>query len=203
MLDAVLRRQLRGPLDRIAATLDRPGITPDRLTILGLALGMASAGLAAAALWWPAVVAWWLSRLADGLDGSLARRRIRRVPADSGAGGYLDIVADFTVYGATVVGIGVGAGGSMLPYLAVLFCYYVNGTAFLAFSSVAERTGRKIDDGRSMSFLGGLAEGGETIAVHSLLMLLPGHAGAIATGWAVVVGVSAAQRAWAGYRLLR
>ncbi len=87
-----------------------------------------------------------------------------------------------------------------LPFLLVLLACYVNGTAFLAFSSIAERTGRQRQDGRSLSFLGGLAEGTETIVVHSLWLVIPALAGVIATVWAAVVGVSAAQRIVAGFR---
>ncbi len=79
---------------------------------------------------------------------------------------------------------------------------YVNGAAFLAFSSIAERSGRRIDDGRSLSFLGGLAEGAETIVVHTVWLLLPFWAPQIAVGWAAVVAVSGAQRIVAGYRAL-
>ena len=129
------------------------------------------------------------------------------VPSGSHAGGFLDISSDFVVYGATVVGVAVGAtsgeGASWLPFLLVLLAYYLNGTAFLAFSSIAERADRRIEDGRSLSFLGGLAEGAETILVHSLWLLLPGSADLIAFVWAGVVGLSAAQRMVAGYRSLR
>ena len=122
----------------------------------------------------------------------------------SAAGGFLDITADFAVYGATVVGVAIGAtrqyGADWLPFLLVLLAYYINGTAFLAFSSIAERTGQQREDGRSLSFLGGLAEGTETIAVHSLWLIIPTHAGFIAIVWAVVVGVSATQRLVAGFR---
>lgn len=143
---------------------------------------------------------WLASRLADGLDGPLARRR---GPRDAGAGGFLDITCDFVVYGATVVGVALGAGGPLWPFLLVLLAYYVNGTAFLAFSSIAERADRRIDDGRSLSFLGGLAEGAETVAVHTLWLLLPLWAPRIALVWAALVAVSAAQRVVAGYRALR
>jgi len=145
----------------------------------------------------------------DGLDGPLARRRRAALDCtdrarDSGAGGFLDITADFAVYGATVVGVAIGATAqydvSWWPFLLVLLAYYVNGTAFLAFSSIAERTGRQREDGRSLSFLGGLAEGTETIAVHSAWLVVPAHAGTIALVWAAVVGVSAAQRIVAGFR---
>lgn len=211
MLDARLRRRIGPLLDRAAAGLDVPWITPDRLTALNLGLGLASAGLAAAQLWIPALAAWLLCRLADGLDGPLARRRVaRRAPGyspDSGRGGFWDISADFVVYGATVVGVAVGAtagsGAPWWPFLLVLFAYYINGSVFLAFSSVAERTGHRMDDGRSLSFLGGLAEGTETILVHSLWLILPAVAWQVAAVWAAIVSVSAAGRIVTGYRLLR
>ena len=212
MLDSTARAVLDAPLARAAALLDRPGVTPDRLTAANLVLGLASA-VAAAAQWWvPALVLWLACRLADGLDGPLARRRRAMAspptpPGDAGAGGFFDITADFVVYGAGVVGVAVGAaagyGASELPFLAVLLAYYVNGAAFLAFSSIAERTGRRLDDGRSLSFLGGLAEGTETVVAHGLWLLLPAFAGPIAWVWAALVGVSAAHRVWAGYRALR
>ncbi len=215
MLDAPVRRVLDRPLAALAGLLDRPLVSPDRLTLLGLVTGLASAATAAGQLWWWALGLWLFSRVMDGLDGPLARRRRAAAQghADkasgseapgSEAGGFLDITADFAVYGATVVGVAIGVTGqydaSWLPFLLVLLAYYLNGTAFLAFSSIAERTGRQRDDGRSLSFLGGLAEGTETVVVHSLWLVLPAHAAVIATGWAVVVLLSAAQRMVAGFR---
>ncbi|MEU3473722.1 CDP-alcohol phosphatidyltransferase family protein [Rhodococcus sp. NPDC006774] len=202
MIDSFLRRHLESPLDRCARALDRPAITPDRITAAGLVLGLGSALAAGLQFWLLALFLWIVSRIADGLDGPLARRRA----TTAGAGAFFDITADFVVYGTTVVGVAVGASAAYdapwWPFLLVLLAYYINGTAFLAFSSIAERTGRTIDDGRSLSFLGGLAEGAETIAVHSLWLLLPGISWQIAVVWAAVVAVSSTQRIIAGYRAL-
>ncbi|GAA1688388.1 CDP-alcohol phosphatidyltransferase family protein [Microcella alkalica] len=209
MLDRPVRALLERPVGALAAALDRPGITPDGLTLVGLALGVASAVAAATQLWALALVLWLVSRVLDGLDGALARRRRAdgRVSGDSQAGGFLDITADFLVYGATVLGVALGATAAFdapwQPFAAVLLAYYVNGAAFLAFSSIAERTGRQLDDGRSLSFLGRLAEGTETIVVHSLWLILPFWSWQLATAWAVFVGISAVQRMVAGYRALR
>ena len=193
----------------LARLIDVPWVSPDRLTIAGLAIGVASAGLAAMQCWGAALAAWLLSRLFDGLDGTLARRRRARDPglAASEAGGFLDITADFVVYGITVVGVAVGVAvgyaAPWWPFLLVLLAYYLNGATFLAFSSIAERTGRHMDDGRSLSFLGRLAEGTETIVVHSIWLILPAIAWQIAGVWAALVAVSAVQRMVLGYRLLR
>lgn len=210
MLDAPLRRIIDLPLTVLARLIDRPWITPDRITVAGLVLGMASAAGAALTWWWPALVLWLLSRLLDGLDGALAR--VRRAQQDafgepSEAGGFLDITCDFVVYGATVFGVAVGASTAFdapwWPFALVLLSYYVNGAAFLAFSSIAERTGKRIDDGRSLSFLGRLAEGAETIVVHSLWLIVPMFAWQIAVLWAAFVALSAIQRIVVGYRALR
>ncbi|MGA8978612.1 MAG: CDP-alcohol phosphatidyltransferase family protein [Pedococcus sp.] len=224
MFDSRIRKHLDGPLASLAARVDGTVVTADRVTLAGLVLGLGSAVAAASQLWLLALALWLVSRACDGLDGPLARHRAgssrapggagagvgtgaASVPSGSHAGGFLDISSDFVVYGATVVGVAVGAtggeGASWLPFLLVLLAYYLNGTAFLAFSSIAERADRRIEDGRSLSFLGGLAEGAETILVHSLWLLLPGSADLIAFVWAGVVGLSAAQRMVAGYRSLR
>lgn len=207
MFDRQLRELGAGFAHRLARRLDLPWITPDRLTGLNLALGLASAGFAAAQWWGLALAAWILCRLADGLDGPLARlRRERTGAADTGQGGFWDICADFVVYGATVAGVGWGATTAFdapwLPFLLVIFAYYINGTAFLAFSSIAEKTGRRIDDGRSLSFISGLTEGAETVVVHVLWLIFPFVAWQIAAVWAGLVCLSATERIIRGYRSL-
>jgi phosphatidylglycerophosphate synthase len=189
--------------------LEVRGVNANTLTGAGFVVGIGGAIAAGFAQWLPALVLWLASRVLDGLDGAVARAAARRTDAarndhrGHAAGGFLDIMADFTVYAAFVVGVALGWGGSLLPFLAVLAAYYLNGAAFLAFSSAAERTGRTIEDGRSLSFIGGLAEGAETIAVHAAWCVFPGVAGPIAWAWAGVVGISAVQRTWDGWRRLR
>lgn len=208
MFDVVARDLLDQPLARLARRIDLPWVSPNGLTLLGLGTGLASAATAAVHLWWWALALWLFSRAMDGLDGPLARLRRstagRGSAPDSQAGGFLDITADFVVYGSTVVGVAVGVtngySADWWPFLLVLLAYYVNGTAFLAFSSIAERTGRQRQDGRSLSFLGGLAEGTETVVVHSLWLVFPAQAAIIAGVWAAVVGVSATGRIITGFR---
>ena len=209
MIDSQLRRVIARPVQWAAGVLDVGWITPNGVTLSGMTIGLASAGLAALQLWIPALVAWVICRIFDGLDGALARRRRSTGQSEGGSevGGFLDIIADFAVYGATVFGVAVGAangfGAPWWPFLLVLLAYYLNGGAFLAFSSIAERTGRQIDDGRSLSFLGRIAEGTETILVHSLWLILPWFAWQIALVWAAFVFISAAQRIISAARILR
>jgi phosphatidylglycerophosphate synthase len=207
MFDTALRRYLAPPLTAAARILDRHWITPNRITIAGLGAGIGSAVCAGFQLWLIAAALWLLSRLFDGLDGSLARIRRSRGRLSSAAGGFLDITADFVVYGATVFGVGIGAttafGAPWWPFVAVLLAYYVNGGAFLAYSSIAEKTGKTINDGRSLSFFGRVAEATETIIIHTVWLLIPSVAWVIALFWALFVSISATQRIIGGYRALK
>jgi len=90
-----------------------------------------------------------------------------------------------------------------LACVVLLFTYYVSGTAFLALSSLLERRKARGADERSLQFVGGLAEGTETVIVYVLFCLMPGSAEWIAWGFAIAVAITALQRIVTGARLLR
>ncbi len=93
----------------------------------------------------------------------------------------------------------------------LLGTYYLSGTAFLALSSVLERRGEAdrtearegLSDGRSLLFVGGLAEGTETVVAYVLICLLPQHLSVIAWVFAAAVAITAVQRIALGIHLLR
>ncbi len=186
--------------------LDQPWIDPDHVTAAGLVLGVLGAVAAGMQAWSLALILWLLSRLADGPDGPLARNRAAAGIPVSGAGGFLDISADFLVYGSTVLGVAFGAsqgfGAPMWPFLLVLLAYYVNGSSLLAFSSIAEKAGRPLDDGRSLSFLTGFAGATETILVHTLWLLFPAYAWTLALVWTTIVMADVLRQIMVGYRHL-
>src|SRR3712207_3174274 len=95
MLDGLMRRLLDPPLDRMGSGLAARGVSADALTFAGLFCGLAAALAVAFGAFGPALVALGLNRLLDGLDGAVARAKGR-----TDRGGFLDIVCDFTVYGA-------------------------------------------------------------------------------------------------------
>lgn len=163
---------------------------------MGFVIGAAGCVAVAAGLWWLGLVMWLLNRLIDGLDGSLARRI-----GPTHLGGFFDIMADLAVYGAMVVALGWSVPDARLAALFVFLSYYLNGAAFMAWSSlVAERAisavGTDHDgDGRSLNFPAGLAEGFETIVAMSIILILPREWTAPSLWvWAAVVGVSVIQR---------
>ncbi len=198
MLDTRMRALLGPALAAAGQRLASAGVPPAALTAAGWAAG-AGACAATALRAWPVALGLWLAnRLLDGLDGPTAR-----AGAPTDAGGFLDIVADFSVYAGIILGLAIAVPGARLACVALLTAYYISGTAFLALSSLAERRRQQLGDNRSLRFVGGLAEGTETIAIYVLLFLSPQHATVIVWAFTVVVAITAAQRIVTGLRLLR
>ncbi len=197
MFDTALRRAYSPATDKVARVLHHHRVRAVQATAAGFVLGVAAAASAAAGWWWPALGLWLMSRVVDGLDGAIAR-----LEGPTRQGGFLDLVADFTVYAAFVAGVAVQIPSARLAAVVLLCTYYVSGAAFLAWSAAAAEQavsrphpgGLALEDNRSLRFVGGLAEGAETVAVYCLVCLLPRHAAAILWAFAALVAVTAVQR---------
>lgn len=172
MLDGLMRGVIDAPLNRSGRWLASRGASPDVVTLAGLALGLVAAGLIWAG-WsglWVALVLL-SSRVADGLDGAVARAR-----GKSDFGGYLDIVCDFVFYGAVPLAFVLrdpaanGVAGAFL-----LFSFYVNAATFLGYAILAEKRGltTRSRGEKSLYFTAGLMEGTETILCFLVLVLWP------------------------------
>jgi len=200
MFDRRAQTILRPVLNAAARGLVRAGVSADALTWLGFAIGIA----AALAIAWQAfvvgLVLLLVSRLLDGLDGSVARLT---QPTD--AGGFLDIALDFLFYAAIPLGFAVAdPTNNALPAAALLASFIGTGSSFLAFAALAEKQG--LTDtalpGKSFYFLGGLTEATETIAVFAAMCLWPEHFAVLAYGFAALCSITTGMRVGWGYRRL-
>ncbi len=197
MLDRSARRLMARPLQVAGDTLSDAGVSPMALTAAGWVAGVGACVAVGYSQWTLGLVLWLLNRLLDGLDGPTARRR-----GATELGGFLDIVADFSIYAGFVVAVAVAVPSARVAALALLTAYYVSGTAFLALSSLIEKRGISGGDERSLRFVGGLAEGTETVIVYVLFCLFPAHAQLIAWIFTAAVAVTAVQRVLYGVSVL-
>lgn len=172
MLDGMIRGVIDVPLDRGGRWLAARGASADVVTLVGLLIGLTAAGMVGLGYSGFLVASLVLaSRLADGLDGAVARAR-----GKSDFGGYLDIVCDFTFYGAiplAFVLLDPGANGAAGAFL--LASFYVNGATFLGYAVLAAKQGMETRSRgeKSLYFTAGLLEGTETIVFFLLIVLFP------------------------------
>jgi phosphatidylglycerophosphate synthase len=198
MIDAALlplqRRLLTPPGQWLAAR----GVRADQITVLGCAVGLAAAGAAALGLFWLALLGLLLNRLADGLDGAVAR-----ITAPTDRGAFLDIALDFVFYAAFPLGFVLAdPAANAVPGAVLITSFVLSGTSFLAFAVVAAKRGQTADayPMKGIYYLGGLTEGAETIAVFALFCLFPAAFPMLALIFAAAAAITGVTRYAAGWR---
>jgi phosphatidylglycerophosphate synthase len=201
MLDARLRPLVDPSLERLGARLAGSGVGADAVTLAGFGLGVLAMLAVTAGNYGTGLALLALNRLADGLDGAVARHtRLTDL------GGFLDIVLDFVVYAGMVFAFALAdPARNALAAAFLLFAFMGTGSSFLAFAIMAarrqlatDRRGRK-----SLYYLGGLAEGTETILFLAAACLLPGHFPELALLFGAMCWVTTLARILTGYQLLR
>ncbi len=199
MLDPAARRLIDPPLNRLGRALARLGLRADTVTLMGLAIGVGAAAFVAAGLYGPGLLLVLLSRLADGLDGAVARATTK-----TDFGGYLDIAADFLFYGAIPLAFVLADPERNAVAGAVLLAsFYYNGTTFLGFAILAERRGMSTEaqGEKTLYFSNGLLEGTETILFFVLLCLFPAAFPALALIFALLCVATGTLRVIAARRI--
>ncbi|WP_299193838.1 CDP-alcohol phosphatidyltransferase family protein [uncultured Erythrobacter sp.] len=191
MFDAKLRPLIDPSLNRAGQTLAGIGVSANMLTFAGLALGLGGAVAIAFGQLWVGLALIVANRLADGLDGAIARAK---GPTD--LGGYFDIVADFAFYVSIPLGFGALAAENTLPALVLTASFVLTGVSFLAFAVIAAQRGEASEAHGQKSFFysTGLAEGAETIAVFIAMCLFPAWFGVIAYAYAGLCVLTVFQR---------
>lgn len=167
-----MRRVIDPPLARLAGALASGRLDANTVTLAGFGLGLLAIAAIAGGLYLAGLVLFLANRVADGLDGALARRS-----GPSDLGGYLDIVLDFIVYAGMVMGFALAEPESnALAAAFLIFSFVGTASSFLAFAVMAakRRMETEVRGRKSLYYLGGLTEGTETVALFVLCCLFPG-----------------------------
>ena len=193
MFDARIRPLIDAPLNGAGRWIAGRGISADQVTLAGFATGMMAAASIAFGAFAFGVFLIVLNRIFDGLDGAVARATRK---TDRGA--FLDIALDFVFYAAIPLAFAIADPPANALAAAFLLA------AFLAFAVMAAK--RQIETAaqgeKSLYYLSGLAEGGETIAVFLAFCLWPAAFPWIACLFTVICLISAVVRLMLGWRLL-
>ncbi len=201
MLDATMRRWIDPPLNRAGRALARRGVSADMVTLAGLGFGLLMAAAIAGGAGALALVPLAVSRIADGLDGAVARATRK-----TDFGGYLDITCDFIFYGAIPLAFVLrDPGTNGLAGAFLLAAFYVNGASFLGYAILAAKRGMetRAQGEKSLYYSAGLLEGTETIAFFALLCVVPQHFAPLAWGFGLLCLVTTLARLMLAWRVFR
>lgn len=191
MFDRSIRRIIDPLLAIPARGLVRWGVSANAITVTGFVIGMSACGTIACG-WYPVGLALILvNRLADGLDGMVARQR---QPSD--LGGFLDIVLDLVFYGGVPMAFAWHDSSRLLPACFLIYSFIGTSGSFLAFAVISAKRGVTTDQEAKKSFFYsvGLMEGTETVLFFLLFCIFPAYFGPLAWTFACLCGITTAIR---------
>jgi phosphatidylglycerophosphate synthase len=197
VLDRYAMKLMKPVIDQAALAIKSRGYSADQVTFAGFGLGLVAALCIALGFYQFAILPLLASRALDGLDGAVARAG---VATDRGA--FLDIGLDFIFYGAIPLAFGLANPDSNALAAATLLAAFVGtGSSFLAYAIIAEKRGLKNTEYPTKSFyyLGGLAEGTETVACFLAMCFWPQHFAALAYFYAALCLITTITRLLAGW----
>ena len=200
MLDRAAVALLKPLLDAGAGVLVRRGVGADAVTLAGFAIGMAAAAAIAFGAFGWGLALLLTGRLADGLDGAVARLT---QPTDRGA--FLDITLDFLFYASIPLAFAIAEpAANALPAAVLLTAFIGTGSSFLAFAVFAERRGlvSAAAPQKGFFYLGGLTEATETLICFGLMCLWPEQFAWWAYGFAGLCALTIVTRIAGGTKAL-
>lgn len=193
MFDVGLRRAIDPALNRVATRVAKTGISANAITAIGALLGIA-AGAALTSHHYHLALAFVIAnRMADGLDGAVAR-----IDGPSLWGGYLDAIADYIFYIAVPVGFGLAEPDNVLSALVLVASFTLTAVSFLAYAAIAAKADLADEPHGPKAFLysTGLIEGGETVAFFIAMCIFPAYFTPFAIGFTSLCILTVAQRIW-------
>lgn len=172
MFDATLRPIVDAVLNRPGRQLAAWGITANQVTVFGGFMGLAAFVSITFDALLIGLVFILINRLADGLDGAVAR-----VSGSSDFGGYLDIVIDFIIYSSIPFAFALNNPENSVAACFLIFSFVGTAASFLAFAILAAKRGISSEARGKKTFyhLGGLTEGTETIILLCMMTLMPSY----------------------------
>ncbi len=152
--------------------LGQIGISANAVSWIGFIIGVFAVNFIAMEMYGWALLAILLNRLCDGLDGAIARST---KVTDFGV--FLDAALDYIFYGGVIFAFALARPAENgLAAACMLFGFAAAGCAMLAYSVIAYKNhaDQQLNLDHSPFYLGGLAQGSETLVALMILCLFPG-----------------------------
>ena len=201
MFDKAVQSILKPAFTLTARVAIKAGLSANNVSVAGFFIGLAAAFLIANQTYVLGAILILLSRIFDGIDGTVAR-----LTQTTDQGGFLDISLDFLFYAAIPLAFAfANPAVNALPAATLLAAFIGTGSTFLAFAAFAEKRGMHSSNlpDKSFYFLGGLTEATETIAVFIAMCVWPVYFAELAYGFAALCCITIATRIYWGYQAFK
>ncbi len=198
MFDAKLRPLIDRGVDPIGRWLAGVGVNANQVTIAGAVFGLLAFIFIAVDLAFLGIWMIILNRLADGVDGAVAR-----ASGQTDFGGYLDLVLDFIFYSGIPLAFAIANPDNALA--ACFLCVSFMGTAssFLGVAILAAKHDIQTDirGKKAFYYLGGLTEGSETILLFCVMAIWPSYFAYFAWGFGSLCWITTGTRIYMAHSM--
>ena len=158
--------------DRIAKQLAKKGVSANIISILGFVIGLFAINFLAMEQYGLALIFILLNRAFDVIDGAVARHSHSK---GTDFGVFLDASLDYIFYAGVIFGFALANPAHALVAAFLLFAFSASASTMLAYAVIAYKSNSKdkLEFSQSPFYLGGLAQGFETLIALIMLCLLP------------------------------
>lgn len=158
--------------DKTGADLAKAGLSANFVTIVGFIIGLFAINFLSLQMYFTALMLILINRIFDALDGAIARNSKM---TDFGV--FLDAALDYIFYAGIIFGFALA--NPMLNAVSasfLLFAFTSSACAMLAYAVIAYKNNakEKMDLNQSPFYLGGIAQGSETLVAFVIMCLIPG-----------------------------
>ena len=165
-----VREKWQKKVDVWGKELVKNGITANMVTIFGFIIGMMAINFLAMNMYFEALLCILVNRFCDVLDGAVARAE-----GITSFGVFLDACLDYIFYAGVIFGFALAAPDeNAVSACFLLFGFTASSAAMLSYGVVSYDTAKKSKPiTESPFYLGGIAQGFETLCAFVLLCIMP------------------------------
>ena len=166
-----VKKKWDSKINKLAKLFHEKSISANAITIFGFVIGMMSINFLAMNMYFEALVCILINRFFDALDGAVAR-----IEGISKFGVFLDLCLDFVFYAGVIFGFALADPyENAVSACFLLFGFTASSSALLAYGLVSYNSSAKMKDKlpESPFYLGGFAQGFETVFAFILLCIMP------------------------------
>lgn len=140
-------------------------ITATELSVFGFVIGMMAVNFLAMNMYFEALICIIINRFCDVLDGAVARCH-----GVTEFGKFIDTTLDFIFYGGVIFGFALANENNAQAACFLLFAFMASATTMLTYGIIDQKSA---DVKSSPFYLGGLAQGFETLTAFVILCIMP------------------------------